>query len=142
MSNLRLKRGTTTQNNGYLGPLGELTVDTDLKELRLHDGTTTGGIPISKKDHFHVLPVVNVTSNYTASRGQYCLVQNAGLTVTLPANPNVGDWLYIGVLDFTNTNVARNGQKIMGLNEDMTIDASNISIQFVFTGSTYGWKFI
>jgi len=40
---VQFRRGTTTQNNAFTGAQGEITVDTDLKTLRLHDGTTAGG---------------------------------------------------------------------------------------------------
>jgi hypothetical protein len=40
---VQFRRGTTTQNNAFTGAQGELSVDTDLKTLRLHDGSTAGG---------------------------------------------------------------------------------------------------
>jgi microcystin-dependent protein len=40
---LQLYRGTKVQNDAYKGAAGELTADMDSKQLRLHDGTTTGG---------------------------------------------------------------------------------------------------
>jgi hypothetical protein len=40
---VQFRRGTTVQNNAFTGAQGELTVDTDLKTLRLHDGATAGG---------------------------------------------------------------------------------------------------
>jgi hypothetical protein len=40
---VQFRRGTTTQNNAFTGAAGELSVDTDLKTIRLHDGTTAGG---------------------------------------------------------------------------------------------------
>jgi hypothetical protein len=40
---VQFRRGTTLQNNAFTGAQGEITVDTDLKTLRLHDGTTAGG---------------------------------------------------------------------------------------------------
>jgi len=43
---VQLKRGTATQNNTYTGAIGELTVDTTSKQLRLHDGVTAGGTTI------------------------------------------------------------------------------------------------
>ena len=43
---LQLARGTTEKNNKYTGKLGELTVDTTSKTLRLHDGKTPGGVVI------------------------------------------------------------------------------------------------
>lgn len=40
---VQFRRGTTTQNNAFTGAAGEISVDTDVKTLRLHDGTTAGG---------------------------------------------------------------------------------------------------
>lgn len=44
---LQIKRGTQTQNETFIGLPGELTMDTDSKTLRLHDGETPGGIVIA-----------------------------------------------------------------------------------------------
>ena len=40
---LQLRRGTTAQNNAFTGAVGELTYDTEKKQLRVHDGSTVGG---------------------------------------------------------------------------------------------------
>jgi len=40
---VQLRRGTTTQNNAFTGAVGELSVDTDVYTLRIHDGNTAGG---------------------------------------------------------------------------------------------------
>lgn len=40
---LQLRRGTTSENNAFTGAAGELTADTTLNQLRLHDGSTAGG---------------------------------------------------------------------------------------------------
>jgi hypothetical protein len=40
---VQFRRGTTTQNNAFTGAAGEITYDTDIKTLRLHDGTSAGG---------------------------------------------------------------------------------------------------
>ena len=40
---VQFRRGTTTQNNAFTGAAGELTYDTEIKTLRIHDGTTQGG---------------------------------------------------------------------------------------------------
>jgi hypothetical protein len=42
-----LKRGTTLRSLNYTGPAGEVTIDTDLRTLRIHDGLTPGGNVIS-----------------------------------------------------------------------------------------------
>jgi hypothetical protein len=40
------RRGTTAQHAGFTGAIGEVTVDTTLKTLRVHDGSTAGGTPL------------------------------------------------------------------------------------------------
>jgi hypothetical protein len=40
---VQFRRGTTTQNNAFTGAIGEITYDTQVKTLRLHDGSTAGG---------------------------------------------------------------------------------------------------
>ena len=43
---LKLRRGTTSQLANYIGSEGELTYDTTLRSLVLHDGVTLGGVKI------------------------------------------------------------------------------------------------
>jgi hypothetical protein len=43
---VQFRRGTTTQNNSFTGAVGEVTVDTQLKVLRVHDGSAAGGQPM------------------------------------------------------------------------------------------------
>ena len=57
---LQLRRGTTTENNTFKGALGELTYDTQKKELRVHDGSTVGGKIVDD-------PTRDVTSQVSAS---------------------------------------------------------------------------
>jgi len=40
---LQFRRGTTSQNNSFTGSAGELSIDTDLDVIRVHDGSTAGG---------------------------------------------------------------------------------------------------
>ena len=46
---VQFRRGTTTQNNAFTGAEGELTVDTTLDTLRVHDGSTAGGFELVKR---------------------------------------------------------------------------------------------
>ena len=39
----QIRRGTTAENDGFTGAEGEITMDTQKKQLRVHDGTTLGG---------------------------------------------------------------------------------------------------
>ena len=42
---IQLRRGTTAENNGFTGAVGEVSVDTDKDVLVVHDGVTGGGFP-------------------------------------------------------------------------------------------------
>ena len=44
ISTILIKRGNTAAASAYVGPLGELLVDTGLQTLRLQDGSTPGGM--------------------------------------------------------------------------------------------------
>jgi len=43
---VQFRRGTTAQNNSFTGAAGELSIDTDLDVIRVHDGTTAGGFAL------------------------------------------------------------------------------------------------
>ena len=43
---VRLRRGTTAQHSSFTGAQGEVTVDTDKKVVVVHDGSTSGGVPM------------------------------------------------------------------------------------------------
>jgi hypothetical protein len=43
---LQFRRGTTAQNNSFTGSAGELSIDTDLDVIRVHDGSQPGGFPL------------------------------------------------------------------------------------------------
>lgn len=44
---VQFRRGTTAQNDSFTGAAGEISVDTDLDTVRVHDGATAGGFQIS-----------------------------------------------------------------------------------------------
>lgn len=41
---LQLRRGTTLQNNAFIGAVGEPTLDTETGMIHIHDGQTQGGM--------------------------------------------------------------------------------------------------
>jgi hypothetical protein len=64
----------------------------------------------------------------------------ASLTLTLPASPATGDVIGVSNLSGTITAVVgRNGNKIMNVAEDMTIDTVNSGFTLIYSGATYGW---
>lgn len=89
---------------------------------------------------------VNQSANYTAASGDKILADTtaATFTVTLPASPVYGDFVYIvdsaGKFSSNKLVVARNGNKIMGLSEDLDADMQNASFGLVYHGATQGWR--
>lgn len=51
---LQLRRGTSTQNDAFTGAVGEITVDTTNRTIRVHDNSTVGGSAL-----------VNISANQT-----------------------------------------------------------------------------
>ena len=47
---VKFRRGSTTDHSTFTGVQGEITVDTDLNTIRVHDGNTQGGH--TKNVHF------------------------------------------------------------------------------------------
>lgn len=89
------------------------------------------------------LPTMNIVTGttQTATAGnQYVLTNAAATTVTLPASPAAGDTVYVTVGNSLTTNVvARNGNNIQGLAEDLTLNAQYASVQLRYANATEGW---
>ena len=47
---VQLRGGTTAEHENFIGAPREVTVDTDLNTLRVHDGQTLGGHDLAKAD--------------------------------------------------------------------------------------------
>lgn len=79
----------------------------------------------------------------TLSDRERCTVTAASQTITLPASPSAGSEVAVTVIsNVNNTVVGRNGQLLMGLSEDLTIDRDNTTVTFYFVNATYGWRII
>ena len=47
---VQFRRGTTAEHSGFKGADGEVTVDTSLKTVVIHDAITNGGFPVLRQD--------------------------------------------------------------------------------------------
>jgi len=46
---IQIRRGSAAENDAFTGAIGEVTMDTTNKTLRVHDGTTAGGTKLAKQ---------------------------------------------------------------------------------------------
>jgi hypothetical protein len=83
------------------------------------------------------------TSNYTAAANDGVQTNTGGgaFTVTLPATPAVGAQVFVVDTSSSwatnNLTVGRNGSTIEGLAEDLICNISNVSVQLVYSGTTW-----
>jgi hypothetical protein len=88
------------------------------------------------------------TSGFTAVSGvgYFCDTASAAFTVTLPANPSVGD--IVAIKDWSSTaatnniGIGRNSQKIEGNTTNGQIDIHGDAQTLVFSGASRGWMVV
>jgi hypothetical protein len=88
----------------------------------------------------------SINSNITLVSGtRYFVDTSAARSLTLPASPSAGDEIQIfdatGTAGTNNITVLRNALKINGIADNAMLDANGAAASFVYTGSTYGWRF-
>jgi hypothetical protein len=76
---LQLRSGTATQHDTFTGAVGEVTVDTTNKTLRVHDGTTVGGTRLATLTS-GLVPVSQLPDATTTVKG--AVILNDTLTST------------------------------------------------------------
>lgn len=87
--------------------------------------------------------IVNSNATLEPNNGYLVDCSSSAITLTLPANPSTGDT--IKVVDYkensatNNITLARNGQKIAGLDEDLVIDVNGAGFELVFSDVDQGW---
>lgn len=112
-----------TNNSGYI-----LTTD----------GSTASWIPNSTA-------WTETSNNITATSGDKLFVDCSAnaVTVTLPATPSMGDEIKIidatGTAATYNITVARNGNNILGVAEDLVIQTDRAAFGLVYYNSAQGW---
>ena len=66
---IQWRRGTTAQHSSFTGLVGEITVDTDLDTIRVHDGSTAGGHRLAKYSEIESGDITAVTAGDGLSGG-------------------------------------------------------------------------
>jgi hypothetical protein len=89
-----------------------------------------------------------VTSSRTVTSRQFIAADTSGgsFTLTLPLNPEAGDAVdifdYAETFDTNPLTIARNGQPIESLNENLICNVEGAYFTLIYTGSTRGWQVV
>lgn len=126
----------------HVGDAGELILDTATYTLKVSDGSTAGGVTLNT-DGTSGVSFTSKTADFNAEASVKYVVSTASNTVTatLPGSPSTGADIYFadggGNNATNNFTVARNGNTIMGLSEDLTVNTNNASFGLVYNGATW-----
>jgi len=155
---IQIRRGSATDHANFTGAIGEITMDTTNKTLRVHDGTTAGGTILAKQSEIPDLSTVDYVvesqlptsnNNYTwyrkyksgwVEQGGIVIPQNAHYqSVTLPVTMADANYQTQGTfhdLDSADTNIRGcniGSQTTTGFNIKCGV-YNNIAISWLVTG--------
>jgi len=142
---VRLRKGTEQEHSSFAGVLAEVTVDTDKKTLRVHDGTTQGGFEVSKARY----DVVGAATTLRANVKYFADTTSAAFIVTLPSLKSVGDFVSVvdaeAYWDINNLTVVTQGgeqfKDYTGLvDSPLVCDVAGANIELIWEGSY--WRLI
>ena len=140
---VRLRKGTELEHQTFAGAVAEVTVDTDKKTLRVHDGSTLGGLEVSKARY----DVVGAATTLRANVKYFADTTTATFTATLPTIKQVGDCIEIidaeAYWDINNlTIVTQNSEQFKDytglVDSPLVCDVAGASIRLIWEG-TYWW---
>ena len=98
---------------------------------------STGAVVVDTK------PTVSVINTNTTATANKVYVLTASLTLTLPSSPSSGDSIKISNRSGAETCIlGRNGSKILGTSEDLTLDKASASFELIYADANNGWIII
>ncbi len=108
---VQLRRGNASEHDTFTGKIGEVTMDTDNKTLRVHDGETVGGTALAKQseipdltpyDYVIEWQTPTADNNYTWYRKYKSgWIEMGGI---LPVTENTGNITFHLPIKMTNNN--------------------------------------
>src|SRR6056300_333345 len=87
---VQFRRGTAAENDAFTGAVGEITVDTTNKQIRVHDGSTAGGtsalagsaIGVSVQGYDGDTAKTDTVQNFTAGQSGEITALTSAATIT------------------------------------------------------------
>ena len=144
---VQFRRGTTTQNNAFTGAAGELSVDSTLTTLRVHDGSTAGGVALVNLTAAQTLTNKTLTSpsigtSLTTASSSFDLLNTTATTLNIGgAATTLSIGAATGTLTINNANTVITGNLTVNgttttINATtLTVDDKNIELGSVGTPS-------
>ena len=118
-------------------------IATTATQMLYADGAGSGAAVAKVASAAGGVSYVTKTANYTTKNLEGVLANTTGgaFTVTLPASPSAGDQVVIAdsgnVFGTNNCIAGRNGSTIEGAASDLNLNINGVSVQFVYSGSTW-----
>ena len=109
--------------------------------VSLGQSNTTGNVDL----RINPIEVTSGTTEPGAANSLYIFTATAArsiATVTLPGSPTLGDSIKISNLGGLANVLGANGNKIMGVAQDLTINTPTAAFEIIWSGSNNGWIII
>ena len=156
---LQLRSGTTTQHSTFIGAVGEVTVDTTNKTLRVHDGSTVGGtrlatltgglVPVSQLPDATTsvkgVVILNNTLTSTSTTQALTAAQGKALSDTMfGVNQTWGSYTTLRASDTIYTNTTGRPITVNIILNDrndsstMFVEVGGINIGYLSSSNQYG----
>ncbi|MDE6481594.1 MAG: hypothetical protein K2L25_02110 [Alphaproteobacteria bacterium] len=141
---IQMRRGTSAQHNNFTGAPGEVTVDTDLNTLRVHDGVTPGGTILASRDE--IATQIMPGSNYIelalgASGARYTAPASGYFTINKAAGTSGA---YLTLLNLSSgigitTDGYQTGAKYLWV---PAAAGDTVTVSYSFSGATAYFRFV